>query len=180
MLMSAGPLLADTIRIATFNTELARKGPGVLLRDIARGKDPQIKAVIEVIISASPDVIALQGVDYDLDHKALTAFKRALADHGHDYPYHFAAPPNAGLMTDLDLDGDGKLGGPGDAQGFGRFYGEGAMAVLSRHPILTDEVQDYSSLLWRELPDADLPQTQHGPFPSAAAIAVQRLSTNGH
>ncbi|MEC9313216.1 MAG: endonuclease/exonuclease/phosphatase family protein, partial [Pseudomonadota bacterium] len=46
------PAQADTVRIATFNTELSRKGPGLLLRDIERGEDPQIAAVIDVILAA--------------------------------------------------------------------------------------------------------------------------------
>ncbi|MGB3244167.1 MAG: endonuclease/exonuclease/phosphatase family protein, partial [Sulfitobacter sp.] len=49
LLFLAGPLRAEqpTLRVATFNTELARKGPGLLLRDILKGDDPQITAVID-------------------------------------------------------------------------------------------------------------------------------------
>ena len=109
------------IRVATFNTELFRKGPGLLLRDIHRGEDEQIHAVLEVIVAAAPDVLALQGIDWDLDGAALTAFAQALRAKGLDLPHRFAARPNSGMATDLDLDGDGRRGGPGDAQGFGNF-----------------------------------------------------------
>lgn len=173
-------MAAETLRVATYNAELARKGPGLLLRDILRGKDVQIAAVIREITAAAPDVLALQGFDYDLENAALKAFATALKDAGLDYPYHFSGPPNAGLLTDLDLDGDGKLGGPGDAQGYGRFFGQGSMAILSRHPIDVDAVQDFSPLLWRDLPGATLPQNDTGPFPSVAAQAAQRLSSHGH
>ncbi len=166
---------ADTIRLATFNTELSRKGPGLLLRDILAGKDPQIAAVIAQIIATKPDVIVLQGIDYDLQNLALAALAKAL-----NYPYFFAAPPNAGDMTPLDLDGDGKTGEAGDAQGYGRFFGQGSMAMLSQHPVIEDEVQDYSTLLWRNLPKAKLPQQDGQPFPSAQAQAIQRLSSHGH
>lgn len=166
---------AETLRVATFNTELSRKGPGLLLRDIVARKDPGIIAVLDQIIAAQADVIVLQGIDYDLQNLALTALADAL-----DYSHHFAAPPNAGRMTSLDLDGDGKVGGPGDAQGYGRFFGQGSMAVLSKYPILINEVQDYSQLLWRDFPDAVLPQVDGLPYPSAQAQAIQRLSSHGH
>ncbi|MGC1497798.1 MAG: endonuclease/exonuclease/phosphatase family protein [Sulfitobacter sp.] len=168
------------MRVATFNTELSRKGPGILLRDILKGSDPQIRAVIETLVVAQADVIALQGFDYDLHNSALNAFVKALKERGLDYPYHFAASPNAGLQTVADLDGDGKFGGPGDAQGYGRFFGQGSMAVLSRHPIDTANAQNFSTLLWKDLPDNIYPQTEAGPFPSDAAHDVQRLSSKGH
>lgn len=174
------PAAAETLRIATFNTDLGRKGPGLLLRDIRKGDDPQINAVIETIQQADADVITLQGFDYDLGDMALLAFKEALATRGIVYPHHFAGAPNAGLRTDLDLDGDGRTGGAGDAQGYGRFYGAGSMAILSKVPIATTDIRDFSTLIWRDLPQALLPQTEAGPFPSAAAQAIQRLSSNGH
>ncbi|KIN62564.1 Endonuclease/exonuclease/phosphatase [Sulfitobacter noctilucicola] len=172
--------MADILRVATFNTELGRKGPGLLLRDVLADKDPQLAAVLGQITNAKPDLLVLQGVDYDLHLTALTAFSASLAKKGHEMPYHFSAKPNAGLMTDLDLDGDGKLGGAGDAQGYGRFYGQGSMAVLSRYPIISEDVTDFSGLLWRDLPDAILPEKNDEPFPSTEALAIQRLSSHGH
>ena len=171
---------AETLRVATYNTEAARKGPGLLLRDILKGDDPQITALIAEIASADPDILVLQGIDYDLQNAALAALADALEQFGAPYLHRFAAPPNGGLMTDLDLDGDGQTGGPGDAQGYGRFYGQGHIAILSRHPILTEEVQDFSTLLWRDLPDALLPTQDGQPFPSVGAQAIQRLSSHGH
>nr|WP_276153720.1 MULTISPECIES: endonuclease/exonuclease/phosphatase family protein [unclassified Sulfitobacter] len=154
---------------------MSRKGPGLLLRDVAAGKDPQLLAVFAQITAAKPDIIALQGIDYDLQNQALAALADTL-----DYPFYFAAPPNAGLMSALDLDGNGQLGDAADAQGYGRFYGQGSMAILSKYPILREAVQDFTPLLWRDLPNALLPQTNGTPFPSAAAQAVQRLSSHGH
>lgn len=169
------PAQSQPLRIATYNVELQRDGPGLLLRDLARGKDPQIAAVLDVIATADADVLAIQNFDYDLTAEALSILAKAA-----DYPHYFALRPNAGMPTGLDMDGDGKLGGPADAQGYGRFSGHGGMAILSRYPILTDSVQDLSDLLWKDVPDALLPVTADGPFPSADALAVQRLSTTGH
>lgn len=169
---------ADTLRIATFNTELQRDGPGLLLRDIRRGKDPQIAAVIRVIQSVSPDILALQGFDWDYDNAALNAFADQFEE---TFPYRFATRPNSGMATGLDMDGDGRLGRPGDAQGYGAFTGQGGIAILSRYPILQDDVQDFSSFLWRDMPGALLPQHANGqPFPSVVAQAAQRLSSTSH
>ncbi|PTW44491.1 endonuclease/exonuclease/phosphatase family protein [Rhodovulum kholense] len=173
------PAAAD-LRVASYNAELSRKGPGLLLRDILSRKDDQVAAVVEVIAAARPDILALQGIDYDLDGLALTALADLLRARDLDYPHRFALSPNTGLRSGLDLDGDGRTGGPGDAQGFGYFAGQDGMAILSRFPILTEEVRDFSALLWRDLPGATLPETDGAPFPSPEAQAVQRLSTTGH
>ncbi|SDX68140.1 Endonuclease/Exonuclease/phosphatase family protein [Ruegeria halocynthiae] len=170
---------AETLRVANFNTELSRKGPGILLRDIQRA-DPQVNAVIEVMAATRPDIIALQGLDWDLDGLALAALAEALNDRGLNYPHSFTAQPNSGVETGLDLDGDGKTGGPGDAQGWGRFTGQNGLAVLSRYPIETDKVQSFSEMLWQDLPGATLPTVKREPFPSGQAQSVQRLSSTAH
>lgn len=170
---------AEPIRVASFNTELGRKGPGLLLRDIRRG-DPQVTAVIQVLVATAPDIVALQGIDWDHDSLALSALTQQLRESGLDYPYQFTRQPNSGRMTELDLDGDGQLGGPGDAQGWGRFTGHGGLGVLSKYPILKDEVVDFSTLLWKDLPGATLPTWNDAPYPSTRAQTAQRLSSTAH
>ena len=160
--------------MATFNADLTREGPGLLLRDIRTAKDPQVEAAAGVIAAAAPDVILLTGIDYDLDGVALAAFAARIAAAGVAYPHRFTARPNTGLATGLDLDGDGRLGGPGDAQGFGRFAGEGGMAVLSRLPL--GQAVDHSAFLWRDLPG----NLMAGAGLTDEVAAVQRLSTTGH
>ncbi len=170
---------AETLRVATFNTELSRDGPGLLLRDIQRG-DPQVSGVVRILAEAKPDVVALQGIDWDHDGLALIALNRELAESGLVYPYVFAPQPNSGLQTDLDLDGDGKTNGPGDTQGWGRFTGQGGLAVLSRYPIAHQDALNFSNLLWKDVPDASLPMHNGSLFPSKQALSVQRLSSTGH
>ena len=180
-LLTSCPVFADPVRVASYNTELQRKGPGLLLRDIRKGKDRQIDAVVSVIARTNPDILALQGFDWDFDNVALQAFISRLGQAGVVYPYYFAPRPNSGMATDLDLDGDGRKGGPADAQGFGRFSGQGGIALLSRFPILTDQAQDLSALIWSDVPGALLPVHEDGaPFPSPEARAIQRLSSTGH
>lgn len=135
--------------------------------------------MIEVIRSAAPDVLILQGFDHDLDLRALSAFRDALAAQGVTLPHILSARPNSGLATGLDMDGDGLLGRARDSQGYGAFTGAGGMAVLSRLPL--GPLQDYSDFLWRDLPGANLPTYPDGrPFPSAEAQAIQRLSSVAH
>ena len=171
---------AEPLRIATFNTELSRKGPGLLLRDVLRGDDPAVASVMDAILTIAPNIIVLQGIDYDLEGRALNALADRLTDAGLSYPHRFAGPPNAGRQSDLDLDGDGKRGGPGDAQGYGRFFGQGAMAILSQHPFVLDELQDFSSFLWKDLPDTLYPIVNGTPFAGPDAQGTQRLSSNSH
>lgn len=181
LLSLALPSHADTLRIATFNTELSRDGPGLLLRDIERGQDPRIKAVIADIAALNPDVLVLQGFDWDYENRALQALQQQLQKAQIPYPHIFALQPNSGMASGLDLDGNGRLGEARDSQGYGSFTGQDGNAVLSRLPIDHDAVQDLSPLLWRDLPGALLPQHPDGsPFPSEQAQQVQRLSSTAH
>lgn len=147
------------------------------MRDILRGDDPQVLAATSIIALVDPDVLLLTDFDYDLDGVALATFA---ARFGQTYPHRFSLRPNAGLATGLDLDGNGRLGEARDAQGYGRFAGDGGMAILSKLPLGAADAQDFSALLWKDLPGAILPRDAEGPFPSAQVQAVQRLSSNGH
>ena len=148
--LAALPATADVLRIATYDVEMTRAGPGLLLRDLLRGDDPVVAAAVQATVALKADVLVLTSFDYDLDQVALDAFAGQLALLGQPYPYRFSLRPNTGVPTGLDLDGDGELGGPRDAQGYGRFSGEGGMAVLSRLPIRTGEVRDFSGFLRSE------------------------------
>ena len=160
------------LRLATWNAELTRAGPGLLLQAIRRGNDPQIAAAEAVLVRLNADTVLLTGVDYDYGQAALTALAADLKAAGLEYPYQLALRPNTGVPTGLDLDGNGRLGEARDAQGFGRFAGSGGMALLSRYPI--GEPRNFSGLLWRDLPGADLP-----PDMTEAVKSVQLLSTAG-
>ncbi len=145
-----------------------------------KGKDPRVREIVRVIAEASPDAILLTNFDWDLENRALSALSMRLGDAGISYQYLFAFRPNTGLRSGLDLDGDGRTNGPGDAQGFGRFTGEGGMAILSRLPIRADLAEDHSAFLWKDLPFAEVPRKGGRPFPSPEAREIQRLSSTGH
>lgn len=172
--------VADTLRFATWHVDLSRRGPGILLRDILKGDDPAIGAVIGTVAEIRPDVLLLTGIDWDYGLAAVTALASEFERAGTRFPHLFAAQPNSGLMTTLDLDGDGRKGRPGDAQGYGKFTGAGGMALLSRLPLDRDTIRDFSQMLWVDVPDATLPQVEGKPFPSAEALKIQRLSSAAH
>ncbi|CAN0592192.1 unnamed protein product, partial [Ectocarpus sp. 12 AP-2014] len=148
-----------------YHTELSRDGPGLLLRDIASGKDEQVEAVVNVIAHLDADVLVLGDIDFDYNAVALSALARRLDS----YPFQFAKLPNRGRQSGYDLDGDGLIGGASDAWGYGEFTGQGGLAILSKHPL--GEVVDYSAELWTGLERAlALPETS----------PEQPLSTTAH
>ncbi len=175
------PPATGSVRVATFNTSLSRQGAGLAWKAIAEGRD-QAQAVARIIRAVRPDVLLVQELDRDPEGLAL----RALADllrqpgpegaRGLDYPHIWAAPVNTGVPTGLDLDGDGRAAGPPDAQGWGQFPGQYGMAVLSRMPILEEEVRTFQTLLWREMPASMLPTEALPP----EAPEVLRLSSKSH
>ncbi|WP_259917715.1 endonuclease/exonuclease/phosphatase family protein [Jannaschia sp. M317] len=156
--MCAAPVAAETIRIATYHAELSRKGPAVLLRDLTAGKDAQVDAVLTVIAAAQADILLLLDVDWDFGGAAVAALVDGLGARGLAYPHQVALAPNAGVPSGFDLDGNGRLGEGRDALGYGRFTGDGGMALLSRLPL--GQITDHSAVLWSEVsaaPAAVLP-----------------------
>lgn len=147
-----------------------------MLRDILRGDDPQVEAVVSIVVDAQPDILLLTDFDHDVSHMALTAFRAGLRNKGLDFPHLFAPPQNAGRDSGLDLDGDGRLHEPEDAFGYGEFTGAGSMALLSRFPILADEARDFADFLWRDVPGSLI----DGAELSEAAREGHRLSSKAH
>ncbi len=160
------PVAAEPLRVATWAGDFNRKGPGLMLRELTR-EDPV--PGVETLRKAAPDILLLTNIDYD----ARLVTLRALADRIEPgrYPHLFAARPNTGLPTGLDLDGDGRLGGPRDAQGYGWFSGQGGQALLSRWPLSLRV--DHSDLLWRDLPGSAIRADDTG-------HDIQRLSSSAH
>ena len=168
---------AEPIRLATFNTELSRDGPGLLLRDILGAKDRQVNSVIDVLNFAKADVLVLQNFDWDLELRAIKALNSQLED---PYPFIFSKRPNTGIQSGKDLNLNGKFGEPGDAFGYGEFAGQDGMALLSRFPILNANVIDFTTFDWRDLPGAKLDLSDEFSTESAAEIGWLRLSSTAH
>ena len=69
--------IPGTIRIATFNAGLVRKGAGMLVHEMAGGS-AQIDAVAEIILRVRPDILLLNKFDRDPAHRALKGFVERL------------------------------------------------------------------------------------------------------
>lgn len=141
-----------------------------MLRDIQRGKDAQLIALAEILQSVRPDVLVLTKVDFDAELQTAKALQSFL-----NFEYSFALPPNSMTPSALDLDGDGKSG---DRFTWVRYAGEGAMLLLSQHPILPHF--HLNDLLWKDVPEALMPiRADATPFPSPAAQEVMPIVGQG-
>ena len=183
-LLLASPAAAERLRVASYDVGLARPGPGLLLADLrAAEPKPDIAAVLAVIRAVRPDILLLNGFDHDLRGVALAAFRDRLAAgaEGIDYPFSFAPGGNAGVDSGLDLDGDGRLRRAEDALGWGRFPGQGGMALLSRLPLDAEASHAFRTFLWADLPGARLPRRPDGsPKLGPEALARLPLSSRAH
>ncbi|WP_163133959.1 choice-of-anchor J domain-containing protein [Agarivorans sp. Alg241-V36] len=185
------PALSADVRIATFNAYLNRPTEGQILTDSLSGTDSQIANVAEILQRVRPDVVLLQEFDYVADGSAVAAFKAnylEVSQNGADpieYPFVYLAESNTGIPSEFDFDNDGDVGGlgdGGDAYGFGEFPGQYGMVLLSRYPIVTDQVRTFQHFLWKDMPDAMLPinpDTSEGWY-SEEELEVFRLSSKSH
>ncbi|MEM6384659.1 MAG: endonuclease/exonuclease/phosphatase family protein [Pseudomonadota bacterium] len=136
------------------------------MRDILKN-DPQIEAWVRVVEAVKPDVLVIGDFDYDLNAVALRALSKRLEGQF----YYFTRRPNRGFDSGRDLNGNGRLGEPADAEGYAEFAGQGGMGVLSRFPILADDLNDFSALDWWDLPETKYIDDGRSP---------RRLSTTVH
>lgn len=173
----------SSIRIASFNANLNRKGAGVLIHHIKK-RDPQVLAVAEIILRVRPDIILLNEIDHDDHGVAVDAFRTLLAQGltdlpGIDFPHRQIGPMNTGVPTGFDLDGDGKIMGARDAKGFGRFPGQYGMAILSRFPL--GPLRDFHDLRWATVPWAKKPTNADSTaYYSAEVWDALPLSSKSH
>jgi hypothetical protein len=142
--------------------------------ELSKADAPRVAALVRVLAALDADVILLTSVDYDQGGVALDLLAERLEKAGAPYPHRFALRPNTGMQTGLDIDGNGRIGDPQDAQGWGLFSGQGGMALLSRLPLDRENARDFSAFLWRDLPDAMLPDGMGPPVQD-----IQRLATTG-
>lgn len=168
------------VRFATFNASLNRAEEGQLERDLATGDNTQARNVAETIQRANPDVVLVNEFDYS--RKAAGLFRDNYLEVGQrgadpvEYPYHYIAPSNTGVPSGHDLNGDGSVGGPDDAYGFGEFPGQYGMVVYSKYPIDTERVRTFQNFRWADMPGNRIPE---GFYPDEARRDL-RLSSKSH
>ncbi|KRE28937.1 endonuclease [Agromyces sp. Soil535] len=185
------------LRVATFNLSLNRNAPGQLVADLTTGANVQAKTVAEIIQRANPDIVLLNEFDFVPDGLAADLFRDnylEVSQGGADpveYPYAFVAPSNTGIASGFDLNNNGVTvttplapGYGDDALGFGQFEGQFGMAVLSKYPILEEDVRTFQHFLWKDMPGALLPDDPNTAAPadwySPEELDVFRLSSKSH
>lgn len=179
--------VGDTIRFASFNVSMFRNSQGSLLNELQNPINPQVQRIAAIIQHLRPDVIALMEFDYDKDSEALSIFKDNFMDISQngfdtiDYKYACSISSNTGVLSNVDLDGNGSVSLPGDAYGFGNFPGQYAFALLSKYPFDTDNFRTFKEFLWKDMPNALLPTKSDGSaYYSDAALDVFRVSSKNH
>jgi len=187
------------IRFAQFNASLNRNSPGQLITDLSTPDNAQAQNIAEIIQRNNPDVLLINEFDYVAESPLtpVELFQQnylGASQNGADpvtYPYVYIAPSNTGVASGFDLNNNGAVvttpGTPGygdDALGFGNFPGQFGMLLLSRYPIDTENVRTFQNFLWKDMPEALLPDDPTTPAPqdwySPEELAVLPLSSKSH
>ena len=186
--MAQSQIKKSTIRFATFNTALNRNEANGLVTELKSGECEQAGKIAEVIQRVRPDVILLNEVDFDEQHSSVKLFEEkylAVSQNGQTpiaFEYSYCNSVNTGIPSSMDLDSNGKIEGPNDAFGFGRFPGQYGMAILSNYPIETEDIRTFQKFLWKDMPEAAWPMISEGDkhYYSESIRQKFRLSSKSH
>ncbi len=193
---------AGQLRVATFNASLNRDKAGELIEALSTGDHEDIKTVAEIIQRVRPDVLLLNEFDGDNQGSPGSSLAARLFQDNYlsvsqheaepmNYRYVYVPTVNTGIASGFDLDNNGKVvdtpGSPSyanDALGFGRHPGQYGMLLLSQYPIAVEQIRTFQTFLWRDMPDARLPDDldtdEPNDFYSSEEQAVLRLSSKNH
>ena len=180
--------VAETIRVATYNTSLYGKKASEIVARLKSNHDSQAEKVAAIVQTVRPDVLLINEIDYDEDGVTVKLleqnfFAKPQGDREPiSYPYVYAAPSNTGVPSELDLNRNGKQDDPNDAFGYGVYPGQYSMAVYSRFPIDTSKLRTFQRFLWKDLPEALQPihPLTKQPYYDEAAWNSLRLSSKNH
>lgn len=152
------------LRVAAAQTSFSGESAAEVRESLEGGGDQALQDLSSLVQDTRPDVLVLTGVPYDGTHQLaeLLNAQYLSVDQGQDeglpYAYMYTAATNSGIDSGADLDGDGFIGGEGDALGRGDYPGEYGMIVLSQAPIDEDEVRTFQDFLWDDMPQNVMPQ----------------------
>ena len=185
------------LRFATYNASLNRNSEGQLVLDLDNPSSAQPRVIAEVIQRTNPDVVLINEFDYDPAGTAADLFRTNFLEVSQNgappvyYAYAFVAPSNTGIASGFDLNDNGvtvttplAAGYGDDALGFGQFVGQFGMAVFSKLPIVGKDIRTFQNFLWKDMPDALLPDDastpEPGDFYSEEELAIFPLSSKSH
>lgn len=177
---------ADVIRFATFNAALSGKTADDLPRRLSTPDDPKLKKIAAIIQHVRPDVLLINEFDHgpeaavlamDFLNQYLMKPQNGLKQIFYEWMY--SPPVNTGVLTGIDLDGDGQTTGPGDAHGWGDYPGQYGMLILVRQrptELTLKNLNDQRGMLWAKQPDHKMPLNHYPP----QAPDELRLSSKTH
>lgn len=172
------------VRFATYNIAMGLESEGELYQRLHSGQDQALKKVAAVIQQVRPDVLLLNEFDwYELDSAVLFINNYlSTPQFGNEaiyYEHALNGAVNTGWDSGLDLNGNGTLGQPEDAWGFGKFSGQYGMMVLSRFPLQLQ--RSFRHFKWSNMPDALIPLNPDGSNYYPEEIWKElRLSSKNH
>ena len=205
--------LAQPVRFATFNVSLYGNKAGEVEQRLSNRDDRQAAALAEIIQRVRPAVLLLNEVDYDSKGddstgnptgQLIASFQQNYLAVGQNvsqspegpakhikYPYLHNGPVNTGIHSGQDLDRNGRVDANpgsgdygGDCWGYGRYPGQYAMVLLSQYPIDEQAVRSFRTFLWKDMPEARLPDDSStgapGDWYSAAVLDEFPLSSKSH
>ncbi len=181
-------MVTDTIRFASYNVSMFGNEEGDIINRLqsatAHTNYLRVGAIIQ---NTRPDVLVLMELDFDAQGQALKLLKEQLLEISYSeadtihYQYAYQIESNTGVISQVDLDGNGAVSLPNDAFGFGNFPGQYASAILSRFPLDVENSRSFRNFLWKEMPDAAIPVLSDGsPYYSQEAWDIFRLSSKNH
>lgn len=181
---------ADALRVATYNINLIGESEtqADLISVLEGGNYQKAKQLAEVIQRVRPDIILLNEFDYDNAETALQLFKEQYLQVAQQadvqpilYSYDYSNEVNTGVPSGMDFNNNGSTTDPDDAFGYGEYPGKYGMAVLSMYPINETKVRTFQRFLWKDMPNAKLPETaEDGSWYSDEELAIFRLSSKSH
>ena len=186
--MEQEEVFEDTLRFASYNVALYGNSAGEILSQLQTAEQQiRLRRLAAVIKSVRPDVLVLMEIDYDQEGRIVDLLRENLLSidlddfEGIDYPYAYQIETNTGLISEVDIDGNGSISLPNDAYGFGNYEGQYASAILSKYPIDITNQRSFQEFLWKDMPDASLPVNANGSsYYTDEVLYAFRLSSKNH
>ncbi|GAA5193041.1 endonuclease/exonuclease/phosphatase family protein [Ferrimonas gelatinilytica] len=175
----------NTVRFATFHVEMAYDSSDGYFQLLAQtgatgaDQDPRLANLASILQQTyqgdKPDVLLLTGISTKIseggvpDETAIAQFEQnylaqpqASDLSGLSYPYRYVAATNSGQFIPHDVNGDGKLALPEDAQGHGHFHGQNSFVLLSKYPLEPQQARTFRQFKWHQVEGVSKPLRDDG------------------